>query len=220
MDEQRRWDALYETPRFSPVYPEPEVVRFAMRNFLIPPAVGSRFIDVGAGAGRHTRFLADLGFVVAAVDLSLSGLRHARERVGHQTRHRWDLVQAAMTSLPFAEDTFAGGISWAAFYYGGAEAMKAAIAELHRVLKTGARALVAVRTTDDHRYTKGDAIETDTIRLTNNDTNEQGMTMHFVSETTVPEYFGRFARVDFERLETTVDGRTARNSDWIIVVQK
>jgi SAM-dependent methyltransferase len=47
-------------------------------HFLQAPA-GSRMLDVACGRGRHSLILADMGFDVTGIDLSIDGISHAKQ---------------------------------------------------------------------------------------------------------------------------------------------
>jgi SAM-dependent methyltransferase len=46
-----------------------------VRRFVPLIRPGGRVLDLAAGAGRHTRLLLDMGFIVTAVDRDIEGLR-------------------------------------------------------------------------------------------------------------------------------------------------
>ena len=49
-------------------------------NFLQPPK-GSRMLDAACGRGRHSRILANMGFEVTGIDLSLENIEDAKQSV-------------------------------------------------------------------------------------------------------------------------------------------
>lgn len=219
-DSSSHWDQLHENPRFRPIYPNDHVVRFLMANRELPekhhPA---RFLDIGLGVGRHTKLAAEFGFRAFGVDISFVGLQHARERLlaaGLQA----SLSQASMLALPYIDCSFAALLSYGVFYYGTANEMRQAIAEVHRILVPGGKALVVLRTTDDYRFGKGVRLGRNTFQLTIAETNELHSTQHFLAADDVPVYFARFAYMGFEKTETTFGNRSGINSDWLITVEK
>jgi len=215
------WDALHRQSRFRPRYPNEHVVRF-LRSLQVESSSGGlpvSAVDIGCGGGRHTVLLADLGFAVAGTDISSESLEFTRAALvgaGHQAR----LVVAPMTELPFEDATFEVAISYGVFYYGTSADGRQAVAELHRVLKPGGRAFVVVRSDRDYRFGKGTMLEPGTFLLDIDETNEQGMTVHFLDEAGVKDAYAGFARMSFELTETTFAARTAKNSDWLITVEK
>jgi SAM-dependent methyltransferase len=217
----RFWDRLHGDERFRPVFPSEAVVRFLMARFRhqLQAGEGPRALDIGVGGGRHTRLLCELGFDASGVDISAEGLDHTRTLL-EQRGFLPDLKLAPMTALPFPADVFDAAVSFGVYYYGMVAEMRLAIGELFRVLKPGAAAFIVLRTIDDYRHGKGEALEPGTYRLTIRETNEEGTIQHFVSEAEVPSLFSGFAHLSFERAETTFADRTAKNSDWLITVVK
>jgi ubiquinone/menaquinone biosynthesis C-methylase UbiE len=211
------WDSLHAQERFRPVYPNEDVVRFLAARARERP--GARALDIGVGGGRHTLLLSSLGYDVDGVDISSEGLRHAEDvitRGGGRAR----LQTASMNALPYADATFDIAVSFAVFYYGTAEEGRAAVSELHRVLTPGGEAFVVLRSTDDYRCAKGDALGENTYCLTITETNEPGTVQHFLSEADVEDVYGGFAELGFELAERTLAHRTRRDSDWLITVRK
>lgn len=161
----------------------------------------------------------DLGFFPVGTDVSQNGLNHARQRLAaNHVPHA--VLSAGMTDLPFADNTFSVVLSYGVFYYGTADDMRNAIHEAWRVMCTGGKILVVLRSTRDYRFGKGEQLERNTYRLEVSDTNEFGATLHFVTEAGIPEYFREFTQVSFESDEFTFGNRSRLNSDWIITAEK
>jgi ubiquinone/menaquinone biosynthesis C-methylase UbiE len=218
-DSLRLWDNLHAQPRFRPRYPNEHVVRFLVRNFAEADRARLQALDIGVGGGRHTKLLCDLGFQTSGIDFSREGLKHCQAWL--ESEHQQAVLKhATFEALPFPDASFDAVVVYGVYNYGNERAMRQGIAELHRTLKLGGRAFVMVRTTADYRHGKGECLEPDTFRLSIADTNELGTVQHFLSERAVPEAFGAFAEVAFEKTETTFDQRRAVNSDWLIEVRK
>jgi SAM-dependent methyltransferase len=219
-DSSSHWDQLHENPRFRPIYPNDHVVRFLMANReLLEKHHPARFLDIGLGAGRHTKLAAELGFRAFGVDISFVGLQHARERL-LATGLQASLSQASMLALPYIDCSFAVLLSYGVFYYGTATEMRRSIAEVHRILIPGGKALVVLRTSDDYRFGKGVRLGHNTFQLTIAETNELHSTQHFLAADDVPVYFASFAHVGFEKTDTSFGNRCGMNSDWLITVEK
>jgi SAM-dependent methyltransferase len=179
---------------------------------------GGRWISAWEADGTPS-FLCELGFQTFGVDISDEGLRHCRAWLDSLHYHA-TLQRASMSRLPFAGGCFDLAISSSVYYYADAAGMAEAVAELHRVLVKGGRALVVLRSVDDYRYGKGEALEAKTFRLEIDDTNERGTVQHFLDEADVPVLFRQFSEVQFEKTEMTFHDRQAANSDWLITVRK
>ena len=215
------WEHLHQQPRFRPAYPNEHVVRFLVRNYspLLEQTESARVLDIGVGGGRHIKLLCEMGFDAHGVDVSRVGLRYTQEWVA-TSRKKAGLLQASMGALPYDEAVFDAVISYSVFYYGSQREMRAAIQEVHRVLKIHGKAFVVLRSTDDYRYGKGDLLESDTFLITTAETNEEGTIQHFLDEAAVSDYFSLFSHVELEKTETTFMQRRSVNSDWLITAEK
>ena len=220
MDSAAHWNELHANPRFRPFYPSEDVVRFLMAlRAQLPAQTPYRFLDIGTGGGRHMRLAAELGFSPFGVDISFNGLSHARARM-HQINMIASVALASMTKLPFPDASFHAVVSYGSFYYGSAQVMRQAVSEAHRVLTPGGKSFAVLRSTCDYRYGKGRELATNTFELDIPETNELGTIQHFLGDADIPEYFGLFSKVSFEKAEWTACGRTRLNSDWLITAEK
>ena len=220
MDIASHWNQLHNQQRFRPIYPNEHVVRFLMANRGIQEGSSRpRFLDIGLGAGRHTRLAAELGLDAFGIDISFAGLSHARNRT-LEVQPQCRIALSSFTALPFPDDCFHLVLSFGVFYYGTAQDMRQAIAEAHRVMVPHGKLFAVLRTTQDYRYGKGEEIAPQTFRLTITDTNECGTTQHFLTASNIPDYFQQFRTVVFEKTETTTVQRTQLHSDWLILAEK
>src|SRR6266571_5006686 len=180
-DPSPHWNELHANPRFRPAYPSEHVVRFLLASrALVSTQSSPRFLDIGLGAGRHLKLAAEIGFLPYGIDISLVGLKHARQRLLDANAPH-GLALASMRHLPFADRTFHAVLSYGVFYYGSAEEMKQAIGEAHRVLAAGGTLFVVLRGTGDYRFGKGRELEPNTFQLDIADTSELGTIQHFLT---------------------------------------
>jgi len=216
-----KWNGLYKLKRFRLQYPSESVVRFLFTNF---PADRKRrknlkILDVGCGGGRHVKLFAEQGFDVSGVDFSMEAITRVKKML-----KRFDLSaklqQGDMTNLPYEDNLFDGVVSFGVFYYTDSAGMKKAIGELRRVLKKNGRALIQTRTTDDYRFGKGRETGKNTFVLEIKETNEQGMTIHFLTKEDVYDYYSKFNIINLERSDTNFHNLSMLNSNWDIIVEK
>ncbi len=95
-----------------------------------------KVLDLGCGVGRHTLYLAALGFAVSALDASESGLAHARE-ITDQLKCQIDFRVGSMTDLPYEDNSFDYVLAWNVIYHGDGAVVRRSIGEIARVLKPG-----------------------------------------------------------------------------------
>jgi len=118
--------------------PNPVLLEFARR--VAARSSNPRCLDIGCGAARNSIALADLGFEVAAVDLSAPMLAGARARIASAGRSLpIHLVLAPMAPLPFASGTFDLIVAHGVWNLArSTPEFRAAVAEAARVARTGA----------------------------------------------------------------------------------
>ncbi|MDD5327089.1 MAG: class I SAM-dependent methyltransferase [Phycisphaerae bacterium] len=221
MDMKASWDDLHKLPRFRPQYPNEGVVRFLFTNFPTnkEKRKNIKILDLGCGGGRHVKLFAEQGFDISGVDFSKEAITYVKEML-KKLNLSAELQQADMTNLPYEDDSFDGIVSFGVFYYSDSAGAKKAIDELHRVLKKGGKAFINLRSINDCRFGKGRMIEKNTFVLDIEETNEKGMTIHFLSEEDVYTYFSKFQKISLGKNDYTSNILDLLNSDWLITVEK
>lgn len=212
----RSWDDLHLDPRFRPSYPSESVVRFLARRVERGTDGGQqRVLDHGCGAGRHLRLIRDFYHDALGLDLSLGGLKNARERLGDIA-----LANSSMTALPIRPGSVDAVISFGVLIYNDTESFARSVSEIHAALRPGGWLLAVTRTTDDCRVDLGRKIDRRTVLVEEDLTNEAGMTMHFLDRSAVDREFGVFDQVTVDRIDHTADGGRIYNSDWVIEARR
>ena len=125
------WNTHWNAPDAKWLTPEEDVLAWAER---MQP--GSAVLDLGAGVGRHALALAAFGHHVAACDAAPEGLAKL-DAQARSLGHAIATAQAPMTALPYPDATFDHVLSWNVIYHGDEDIVRAAIAEIARVLKPG-----------------------------------------------------------------------------------
>jgi arsenite methyltransferase len=132
----RRLEAVYQTP---------DVIAQRHRTLTaLEPREGERVLDVGAGPGLLVADMAAIvgpGGHVTGLEISDSMLAVARRRCASlPTADRITLVKGDATALPFPDASFDAATSTQVYEY--VPDIDRALAELHRVLRPGGRALI------------------------------------------------------------------------------
>jgi SAM-dependent methyltransferase len=136
-----RWETLYrEDARVLTAPPSRAVMRAAD---CFAAARAQRLLDLGCGAGRDTRFLAERGFAVVGVDASLAGLALAQRAAPHLP-----LLLADARQLPLATASVDGVYCFGLLHeFTGPTAdtdMATILTETRRVLGPGGTLILAV----------------------------------------------------------------------------
>lgn len=216
-EHKQKWEDMHQLAQFRLKYPDENVIRFVKGSF--PNSEGVRLLDLGCGAGRHVKFMAEEGYDVTGLDFSQTGL-DAAEILLEQNGLQADLVQGSVLQLPFADGSFDGIVCFGVLYYLMPNDIQTAIQEIYRVLKPGARAFIVVRSSRDRRCGKGELIAYKTYRLNSNLSNEQGMIMNFMDADDIHRVFADFSLVQVGIVEHSFASLEDLNSDHLIIVTK
>lgn len=218
---QQRWIQLHSDKRFLPQFPSEEVIRFVFSNF--PNSLEKRkkisFIDIGCGGGRHTLFLGREGFLVTAVDFSLTGVEYTRQLLLKENLPA-KVMQDDFKKLSFSDQSFDGAIAYASIYYTDWQGLQSGINEIYRVLKPGGKTLIVTRTIDDCRFQQSNFISERSAYVSRDDTNEKGMIMTFLDRSDIDLLCKDFSFLSIDRHDFTLNNGKMINSDWIIVATK
>src|SRR5512138_1600672 len=126
---------VYERAR--PEYPR-AAVDAAFAALRLAP--GARLLDLGAGTGKFSRLAAARGARVLALDTSDAMIRLAAGAAGVLP------VRAAAEAIPAGDAAFDGATAASAFHWFDGPR---ALAEIHRVLRPGARLVLLWNARDD-----------------------------------------------------------------------
>jgi tellurite methyltransferase len=127
------WDEQTETGRHDWLKPESEVKEIAE---LLRSMGASTAMDLGCDMGRHSLFLASLGYSVFALDCNSAGVDFTRSLAKQQMRPIY-LVTGLTTALPCADESLDYLLAWNVIHHGNRNSVQKSLSEIHRVLRPG-----------------------------------------------------------------------------------
>ena len=104
-----------------------------------------RVRDLGCGAGRHTVYLAKLGFDVYGIDISDEGIKITRKRLKKQGLKAHLKIGNIHKKLPYKDDFFDAIISVRVLNHGKIKDIRRTIKEIKRILKPDGLIFITVR---------------------------------------------------------------------------
>jgi ubiquinone/menaquinone biosynthesis C-methylase UbiE len=135
------WDSAYQSGDFEHwelAYPSPELAALAAAKMIRKDA---RILDVGCGGGRDAIFMAQCGFSVIGVDISVAALRIA-ERRAEEAYIEVDWRHGSVLDLPVEDKTIDLVTDRGLFHVIEDVDRPKYSSEVHRVLKPGGRAVI------------------------------------------------------------------------------
>lgn len=144
---------------------------------------GSRVLDLGCGAGRHTVLLAKRGFKTFATDYSQNAIELSNYWI-KQEKLTAEFKLSNFTQIPYASHFFDAVISTNVINHAVFDDVKKAVSEVCRVLKKGGLFYFLVISDLDFRFGVGKKIESSSSPRTYvfDRGPEQGVIHHFFNE--------------------------------------
>lgn len=192
------WEIIYATD--SRIFQDPfpgfdEVVRTYRENEC------ERILDLGCGNGRHVFRLAQEGFSVFGVDISLSGLKLAQSWALEEGMQFPLALTDMRAGLPFAAGKFDGVLSTQVIHHALLAQIQMTIEEIQRILRPGGLAFISVAARKDGGG-PFEKVEPKTYVPTTG--SEAGLPHHIFNEEELRREFRTFRILD---ITTRADGK-------------
>lgn len=219
MQNQKEWSALHADLRHQPKYPSSDVVSFVFKN--LPK--GGKILDLGCGAGRHLKFLAENGFECYGIDYSQNGIK-ASELLLLECGLKAQLQVASADDLPFEDNFFDGLLCYGILLYNPKNVIEKAAKEMHRVMKKGTKAYLHLRGTEDYRFVNGEklneyeAIVRETIPK-RPAFGENGMKMYFFDEDEIKRVFADF-KITINHHKLYFENYAYNDDNFFLILEK
>lgn len=153
---QRHWDDWNRSG--GPRYPKEKVIQFMLRRFPDRAArAGVHVLDLGCGSGVHTLFLAREGFEVHGSDISSVGVANTRALLD-DAGCTATLSVGSVDAIACPDNQFDALICVGVLECAGPDLLAPAMAEIVRVLKPGAPALLVFASDLDFRLKDGNVL--------------------------------------------------------------
>lgn len=131
------YDNKYSTKE--EIYPR-SVVTYFVDKYMTE---SQRCLDLGSGAGRHSKYIAEKGINVTAIDLSEMGIRNTKEVLSDFSDSR--VLIGDIHKLPFSDRSFDSLVCNRVLDYNDDEGLEVSFSEIERVLEDGGFVLLTVR---------------------------------------------------------------------------
>ncbi|MDD5145239.1 MAG: class I SAM-dependent methyltransferase [Candidatus Pacebacteria bacterium] len=104
-----------------------------------------KILDLGCGSGRHTVYLARLGFDVYGIDIASDGMKLAKVWLRKEKLKANSKIGNIYKKLPYTNNFFDAVISTQTIHHEKIENIRKTIREVERILRPGGLIFVSVR---------------------------------------------------------------------------
>lgn len=171
-------------------------------------------LDLGAGIGRHSIYLSDLGYSVIALDGSYNGLAfidaHARQR-GISIYP----LQSGIDHLSFQSGSIDAVLCWDTLYHGEPDEVVQRLLEIRRVLRPKGILQATMLSKENGLYGKGDRIAPHTYVLEN--TRDKAHAHFYCSRRELMELLKGYRLLDMGHVDY---GSYTDAYHWLFVAQR
>lgn len=199
--------------------PDARVLRFAVQV----RAAGLRTVlDLGAGGGRHSVYLAGQGLRVISADRSAQALLSTRAWL-HTAGAGADFVQAEAGALPFADGSLEAIVSVFVIHHNLLQGIRRTVQEIRRVLRPGGLALLDVNSTATWRYRHEESAEVEPGTFVPSQGNEAGLPHRYFNEAEARDLFSVFQVRELYLNEVDMlhrDGVVRHHGQWTALVSR
>jgi len=140
-DARTQWDKIYRNEK-APQQIQRDILEIVdvFKEYDV-----NRILDLACGSGRHTVYLAKMGFDVYGLDISKEAIKKARSLLQSEGLNVNLIVGSIYEQLPYEDDFFDAVICIRALHHGTIDQIRGAINEIERVLKPGGLVYATVR---------------------------------------------------------------------------
>jgi 2-polyprenyl-3-methyl-5-hydroxy-6-metoxy-1,4-benzoquinol methylase len=167
-------------------------------------------LDIGCGRGRHSLFLAEMGFNVTATDISPEGIeqlkREARKR---KLDGRIKTLVCDMLELPFKENTFDGVLGFHSIYHTDYAGLKKVIAKITDMLKKSGQLYITFNSKSNPSFRASDNEVIDGYTIIRHFGQEDGIPHTFMEHNDIVELLKDYKILKMQQIQDYYDKRTS-----------
>jgi SAM-dependent methyltransferase len=167
-------------------------------------------LDIGCGRGRHSLFLAELGFDVTATDISPEGIEQLRrEAKKRKLESKIKTVVCDMLELPFENKTFDGVLGFHSIFHTDYAGLKTVIAKITDILKKSGQLYITFNSKSNPSFQASDNTVIDEYTVIRHFGLEEGIPHTFLDYNDVIDLLKDYRILKIQQIQDYFDERTS-----------
>jgi len=176
-------------------------------------------LDLGSGAGRHSKYIAEKGITVTAIDLSEVGVEKTKEVLGNFPDSQ--VLVGDIHNLPFGNESFDSLVCNRVLDYNDDQGLEVAFSEIERVVKKDGVILITVRSVLQQPKPEEVFISENSEGGKSFKVADSPQVQHYFTEQEIREFANKhnFNVVEI-REDQHVNSENQLKAEWQVVLQK
>jgi len=167
-------------------------------------------LDLGCGRGRHTLFLAEMGFDVTAADISPEGINQLmKESKKRKLDGKIRTVVCDMLELPFGNNTFDGVLGFHSIFHTDYAGLKTIISKITGILKESGRLYITFNSKNNPSFRAHDNTIVDEYTVIRHFGIEEGIPHTFLEHDDIIELFKDYRILKMQQIQDYFDKQTS-----------
>jgi SAM-dependent methyltransferase len=167
-------------------------------------------LDIGCGKGRHSLFLAELGFDVTATDISPEGIEQLRKEIKkRKLESKIKTVVCDMLVLPLKNDSFDGVLGFHSIFHTDYAGLKTVIAKITDILKKSGHLYITFNSKSNPSFHASDNTVVDEYTVIRHFGLEEGIPHTFLEYDDIIELLANYKILKMQQIQDYFDERTS-----------
>ncbi|MGD1119077.1 MAG: class I SAM-dependent methyltransferase [Dehalococcoidales bacterium] len=167
-------------------------------------------LDIGCGRGRHSLFLAELGFDVTAEDLSPEGIEELKQAAKKRKLDgKIKTVVCDMLEMPFPGKSFDCVLGFHSIFHTDYAGLEKIISQITRMLKQSGRLYITFNSKDNPSFRAPDNVVVDEYTVIRHHGIEQGVPHTFVEYDDIVRLLADYNILKIQQIQDYFEGLTS-----------
>ncbi len=167
-------------------------------------------LDVGCGRGRHSLFLAELGFNVTAQDISPEGIEQLlKEAKKRKLDGKIKTIVCDMLDMPFKNNSFDCVLGFHSIFHTDYAGLKTVISKVTAILKKSGRLYITLNSKDNPSFKDPSNTKVDGYTIIRNFGIEKGVPHTFVDYNDIIRLLADYKILNMQQIQDYFDKITS-----------